>query len=136
MSKSCNNLTPFEKDLFCKPGSGISPMTQSMCNRRLSKSIVNILASQVNKSRTMIFRSLFSWKWKRIYLIPIKIHAPLIFVHLACAKIKGSKFAQYKSAKIKGRRKMPQMNENKTSIQWTPSSQTYSRNKKIIFGQK
>ena len=40
-----------------------------------------------------------------IYLIPIKIRAPLIFAHLACAKIKGSKFAQYKCAIIKGRRK-------------------------------
>ena len=39
------------------------------------------------------------------YLIPIEIRAPLIFAHLACAKIKGSKFAQYKCAKIKGRRK-------------------------------
>ena len=29
------------------------------------------------------------------YLIPIKILAPLIFAHLACAKIKKSKFAQY-----------------------------------------
>ena len=28
------------------------------------------------------------------YLIPIKICAPLIFAHLARAKIKGSKFAQ------------------------------------------
>jgi len=39
------------------------------------------------------------------YLIPIKIRAPLIFAHLACAKCKGSKFAQYESAKIKGKRK-------------------------------
>ena len=39
------------------------------------------------------------------YLIPIKIRAPLIFAHLACAKIKGSKFAQYECAKIKGKRK-------------------------------
>ena len=36
------------------------------------------------------------------YLIPIKIRAPLIFTHLACVKIKGSKFAQYECAKIKG----------------------------------
>ena len=28
------------------------------------------------------------------YLIPIKIRAPLIFAHLACAKFKGSKIAQ------------------------------------------
>ena len=39
------------------------------------------------------------------YLIPIKIWAPLIFAHLACAKIKGSKYAQCESAKNKGRRK-------------------------------
>ena len=39
------------------------------------------------------------------YLIPIKCRAPLIFAHLACAKIKGSKLAQYEYAKIKGRRK-------------------------------
>ena len=39
------------------------------------------------------------------YLIPIQIRAPLIFAHLACAKIKGSKSAQYESANIKGRRK-------------------------------
>ena len=39
------------------------------------------------------------------YPIPIKICTPLIFVHLACAEIKGSKFARYKCAKIKGRRK-------------------------------
>ena len=38
----------------------------------------------------------------RIYLIPIKIRAPLIFAHLACPKIKGSKLAKYESAKIKG----------------------------------
>ena len=40
-----------------------------------------------------------------IYLIPIKIRAPLIFAHLAGAKVKGSKFAQYKCAEIKARRK-------------------------------
>ena len=39
------------------------------------------------------------------YLIPSKILAPLIFAHLACAKIKGSKLAQCEYAKIKGRRK-------------------------------
>ena len=39
------------------------------------------------------------------YLIPIKICAPLIFAHLACTKIKGSKFALCKYAKVKGRRK-------------------------------
>ena len=39
------------------------------------------------------------------YLIPIKIRATLIFAYLACAKIKGSKFAQYECAKIEGRRK-------------------------------
>ena len=39
------------------------------------------------------------------YLIRITIQDPLIFEHLACANIKGSKFAQYESAKIKGRRK-------------------------------
>ena len=27
-----------------------------------------------------------------LYLIPIKIRAPLIFAYLACAKMKGSKF--------------------------------------------
>ena len=39
------------------------------------------------------------------YLIPIKIHALSIFAHLACARIKGIKFAQYEWAKIKERRK-------------------------------
>ena len=39
---------------------------------------------------------------KIMYLIPINIRAPLIFAHLACAKIKESKFAQYQNAKIKG----------------------------------
>ena len=39
------------------------------------------------------------------YLIPIKIRAPLIFTHLACAEIRGSKFSQYESAKIKVRGK-------------------------------
>ena len=39
------------------------------------------------------------------YLISIKIRAPLIFAHLACAKIKGSKFAHHECEKIKGRRK-------------------------------
>ena len=39
----------------------------------------------------------------KVYLIPIKIRAPLIYAHLACPKIKGSKFAQYECAKIKGR---------------------------------
>ena len=29
-----------------------------------------------------------------VYLIPIEIHTPLIFAHLACAEIKGSKFLQ------------------------------------------
>ena len=38
------------------------------------------------------------------YLFPIKIRTPLIFAHIACAKIKGSKFAQYECTKIKGRR--------------------------------
>ena len=44
-------------------------------------------------------------KWDPTYLIPIKIYDPLIFAHLTCGKIKGSKFAQYESAKIKARRK-------------------------------
>ena len=43
--------------------------------------------------------------FQHTYLTPIKIRAPLILAHLAHANIKGSKFAQYKSAKIKGRRK-------------------------------
>ena len=51
------------------------------------------------------------------YLIPIKICAPLIFVHQACAKIKGSKFTQYQCSKIKRRRKMPRMNEKTTNLQ-------------------
>ena len=46
------------------------------------------------------------------YLIPIKICSPLIFAYLACAKIKGSKLAQNKRAKIKGRRK-------KAKNEWT-----------------
>ena len=45
------------------------------------------------------------FRWDLVYLISIKICAPLIFAHLACTKIKGSKFAQYECAKIKGRRK-------------------------------
>ena len=52
-----------------------------------------------------------------IYLIPIRIGAPLIFAHLACTKIKGSKFAQYESAKFKGAEKMQQMNEKTANIQ-------------------
>ena len=32
---------------------------------------------------------------RKVYLIPIKICAPLIFAHLTCTEIKGSKFAQY-----------------------------------------
>ena len=47
---------------------------------------------------------LFGAQWLK-YLIPIEICAPLTFAHLACAKIKGSKYAQYESAKNKGRRK-------------------------------
>ena len=47
------------------------------------------------------------------YFIPIKIRAPLIFAHLVCAKIKGSKFAQYESAKIKGRSKSARINEKR-----------------------
>ena len=50
------------------------------------------------------------------YLIPIKICAPLIFTHLACAKIKGSKFAQYESLEIRGRRKNV-MNEKMANLQ-------------------
>ena len=59
-----------------------------------------------------------TWSWKlyiqqkrhagkclAAYLIPVKIRAPSISVHLACAKIKGSKFAQCQCANIKGRRK-------------------------------
>ena len=42
---------------------------------------------------------------EKTYLIPIRIYTPLIFAHLACANIKGGKFAKYDSAKIKGRRK-------------------------------
>ena len=44
-------------------------------------------------------------KLDTLYFIPIEIRAPLIFAHLACAKIKGSKFAQCECAKIKGGRK-------------------------------
>ena len=45
------------------------------------------------------------------YLIPIKIRATLIFAHLACAKIKGSKFVQYECAKI-------EMRINNATIEW------------------
>ena len=40
---------------------------------------------------------------KNNYLLPIRICASLIFAHLACAKVKGSNFVQYESAKILGR---------------------------------
>ena len=43
-----------------------------------------------------------------IYLIPIKIRSPLIIAHLACAKIKGSKFPQCECA---GEERMPRINE-------------------------
>ena len=43
-------------------------------------------------SQKVISKSPSASKWT--YLIPIKIRTPLIFAHLACAKIKGSKFAQ------------------------------------------
>ena len=45
------------------------------------------------------------FSYGNVYLFHIKIRAPLSFVHLACAKIKGSKFTQYECPKIKGRRK-------------------------------
>ena len=50
-------------------------------------------------------------KMNSIYLIPIKIRTHLIFAHLARGKIKGSKFAQYESAKIKGTRKNATMSK-------------------------
>ena len=37
------------------------------------------------------------------YLIPINIHAPLFFAHLACAKDKESMFVQYECQKIKAK---------------------------------
>ena len=46
-----------------------------------------------------------------VYVFPIKVCAPKIFARPACAKSKGIKFTQYESAKIKGKRKMPRMNE-------------------------
>ena len=51
------------------------------------------------------------------YLTPIKIRTPLIFAHLACAKFKGSKFAQYESAKIEMGEKIPQMTEKTANLQ-------------------
>ena len=53
------------------------------------------LSIMVNHTKTLYLK----------YLIPIKMRAPLIFVHLACAKIKGSKFARYECAKLKGEEK-------------------------------
>ena len=41
------------------------------------------------------------------YLIPINICVPLTFSHLACAKIKRSKFGKYEITKIKEIRKIP-----------------------------
>ena len=64
-----------------------------------------ILRKYFLQSRSIAFISkgeITMQHWNK-YLIPIKIHAPLIFAHLACAEIKGS-FAQYECAKIKGRR--------------------------------
>ena len=52
------------------------------------------------------------------YLIPIKYRAQLIFAHLACAKIKGSKFAQYEYAKIR---------EKKKCQEWMKKRQIYSK---------
>ena len=40
-----------------------------------------------------------------VYLVPSDFGAPLIFAHFACAKIRGSRFAQQGCAKIKGERK-------------------------------
>ena len=40
-----------------------------------------------------------------------------MFAHVACAKDKGRKFAQYECAKLKGEEKMPQMNEKTTNLQ-------------------
>ena len=39
-----------------------------------------------------------------VYLIPLNFHAPLIFAHLACAKIRGGNFAQDRCAKFIGSR--------------------------------
>ena len=38
------------------------------------------------------------------YLIPLNFRAPLIFAHLACAKIRGGNFAQDRCAKFIGSR--------------------------------
>ena len=47
---------------------------------------------------------ILDWQFEDNYPMPIKIYAPLNFAHLVYAKIKGSKFAQYKCAKIEGRK--------------------------------
>ena len=43
-------------------------------------------------------------KFNVIYLIPLNFRAPLIFAHLACAKIRGGNFAQDRCAKFIGSR--------------------------------
>ena len=52
-----------------------------------------------------------------MYLIPIKIRAPLIFAHLACAKFKGASSRSTKVRKLKEEEKMPRMNENTANLQ-------------------
>ena len=64
-----------------------------------------------------IFQSIFYHRTGVYYLIPIIIRAPLIFAYLACAKIKGSMFAQYESEKIKG---------EETYHEWMKKWQIYS----------
>ena len=77
---------------------------RSYCGLSWRDELINMLNLQIRKLCFLnVLRN--EIRYCRAYLIPIKICAPLIFVLLACAKIKGSKFAQYECAKIKGRRK-------------------------------
>ena len=69
----------------------------------LLKNVFNFVFSHKSVSHWKI-RYVFHIKWDVAYLIPLNFRAPLIFAHLARAKIRGSKFAQEGCAKIKGAR--------------------------------
>ena len=69
----------------------------SICVPSIFATLCALRGDQSKRAQVVTFENKF--------LIPIKIRALLIFAHLACAKIKGSKFAQYEYAKIREKKK-------------------------------
>ena len=93
--------------------------------QQLTREQLNDLSSFLHKGKAQYCKNIdepnfeknlvYKKRVETIYLIPIKIGAPLIFVHLACAKIKASSCST-NARKSKGEEKMQRMNERNSKF--------------------